>query len=61
MLNYIEGKSIIHKLNSTVKLIFLIAISVYIFTVKDYFTLNIVLLVSIAMLLLSRIKIINYI
>ncbi len=61
MLNYIEGKSIIHKLNSTVKLIFLIAISVYIFTVKDYFTLNIVLLVSIAMLLLSRIKLINYI
>lgn len=61
MLNYIEGKSIIHKLNSTVKLIFLIAISVYIFTVKDYFTLNIVLIVSIVMLLLSRIKLINYI
>lgn len=61
MLNYIEGKSIIHKLNSTVKLIFLIAISVYIFTVKDYFTLNIVLIISIAMLVLSRIKLINYI
>ena len=61
MLNYIEGKSIIHKLNSTVKLIFLIAISVYIFTVKDYFTLNIVLIISIVMLLLSRIKLINYI
>lgn len=61
MLNYIEGKSIIHKLNSTVKLIFLIAISVYIFTVKDYFTLNIVLIISIVMLLISRIKLINYI
>ncbi len=61
MLNYIEGKSIIHKLNSTVKLIFLIAISVYIFTVKDYVTLNIVLIISIVMLLLSRIKLINYI
>lgn len=61
MLNYIEGKSIIHKLNSTVKLIFLIAISVYIFTVKDYFTLNTVLIISIAMLVLSRIKLINYI
>ncbi|MCI8353311.1 MAG: energy-coupling factor transporter transmembrane protein EcfT [Clostridia bacterium] len=61
MLNYIEGKSIIHKLNSTVKLIFLIAISVYIFTIKDYFTLNIVLIISIAMLVLSRIKLINYI
>lgn len=61
MLNYIEGKSIIHKLNSTVKLIFLIAISVYIFTVKDYFTLNIVLIISIAILVLSRIKLINYI
>ena len=61
MLNYIEGKSIIHKLNSTVKLIFLIAISVYIFTVKDYFTLNIVLIISIVMLFLSRIKLINYI
>ena len=61
MLNYIEGKSIIHKLNSTVKLIFLIAISIYIFTVKDYFTLNIVLIISIAILVLSRIKLINYI
>lgn len=61
MLNYIEGKSIIHKLNSTVKLIFLIAISVYIFTVKDYFTLNIVLIISIAMLVLSRIKLTYYI
>lgn len=61
MLNYVEGKSIIHKLNSTVKLILLIVISVYIFTVRDYLTLNIVLGVSIIILLLSRIKIIYYI
>lgn len=61
MLNYIDGKSIVHKTNSTIKLILLIAVSIYIFTVKDYFTLNIVLTTSIILLLLSRIKIVNYI
>lgn len=61
MLNYIDGKSIVHKMNSTIKLILLIAVSIYIFTVKDYFTLNIVLAISIILLLLSGIKIINYI
>lgn len=61
MLNYIEQKSIIHKVNSTVKLIFLIAISIYIFTIKDYFILNIILIISILMLFLSRIKLISYI
>ncbi len=61
MLNYIEGNSIIHRVNSTVKLILLIIISVYIFTVRDYFTLNVVLGISIFILLLSKIRLINYI
>lgn len=61
MLNYIDGKSIIHKTSSTIKLILLIAISIYIFSVKDYFTLNIVLVLAVILLLLSRIKLINYI
>lgn len=60
MLNYIDGKSIIHKTNSTIKLILLIAVSIYIFTVKDYFVLNIIFATTIILLLLSRIKFVHY-
>ncbi len=60
MLNYVDGKSIIHKTNSTIKLVLLIAISIYIFTVKDYFVLNIIFIAIIILLFLSRIKLINY-
>lgn len=60
MLNYIDGKSIIHKTNSTVKLILLIVVSIYIFTVKDYFVLNIIFGIVVILLLLSRIKFIHY-
>lgn len=60
-MNYIEGNSIIHRTNSTVKLILLIFVSIYIFTIRDYFILNIVLGIAVFILLLSRIKIINYI
>lgn len=61
MINYIEKKSIIHNTNSTIKLILIIIISIYIFTVKNYFTLNIIFGISIVLLLMSKIKIINYI
>ena len=60
MLNYVEGKSIIHKINSTVKLIFLILVSIYIFTLKDYMSLNIVFILSIIILILSRVKLKYY-
>lgn len=61
MLNYVEGKSIIHKTNSTIKLIFLILVSIYIFTLKDYRSLNIVFIISLVILLLSRVHIKYYI
>lgn len=61
MLNYIDNNSIIHKLNSTIKLILLIVISIYIFTIHDYFKLNIIFIISIILLLLTKIKLIYYI
>lgn len=61
MLNYIEGNSIIHKMNSTIKFLLLIAISIGIFMIKDYKTLNIVFIISFLLLLLTKIKPINYI
>lgn len=60
MLNYIDGKSIIHKTNSTVKLILLIIISIYIFTVRNYIILNVIFGIVIILLLLSRIKFVHY-
>lgn len=61
MLNYVDGKSIIHKVNSTIKLILLISTSIYIFTIKNYMTLNIIFITAIILLLMSRIKLIYYI
>ena len=60
MLNYVEGKSIIHKTNSTLKLIILILVSIYIFTLKDYISINIVFISSILILLLSKVPIKYY-
>lgn len=60
MLNYVDGKSIIHKVSGTVKLLLLIILSIYIFTIKDYYTLNIILIISIILFLLSRVGIKNY-
>lgn len=60
MLRYVEKKSIIHKTNSTIKLIILILLSIYIFTIKDYYTLNIVCGISLLILLLSKVPIKYY-
>ena len=61
MLNYIYKDSIIHKTNSTIKLLILIVVSIYIFTVKNYYTLNIILGISIIVLILSKIPLKYYI
>lgn len=61
MLKYIDTKSIIHSINSTVKLITLILLSIYIFTLKDYIALNIIFIISAVLLILSRINIKHYI
>lgn len=61
MLNYVERNSIIHKTNSTIKLLILIIVSIYIFTVKEYYILNIILGTFILVILLSKIPIKYYI
>lgn len=61
MFNYVYGKSIIHKVNGTIKLILLIAISIYIFTVKNYQTLNIIAIITFVLLILSKVSIKHYI
>ncbi|MBO5479323.1 MAG: energy-coupling factor transporter transmembrane protein EcfT [Clostridia bacterium] len=60
MLKYVEGNSIIHKMNSTIKLLLLIIISIGIFMIKEYKILHIVLGISLILLLLTKIKPIYY-
>lgn len=61
MFNYVYGKSIIHKTCGTIKLILLIVLSIYIFTVRDYKTLVIISIITLALLIISKVNFKYYI
>lgn len=61
MLKYIETDSILHKLNSTIKLLLIIGVSIYIFTIKDYRILHIVFGISLMLLFLTKISVMDYV
>jgi len=60
MLRYIHTNSIIHKLNSTVKLVVLIALSIFIFTIKNYYILHVITIIGLILLILTKIQIKYY-
>lgn len=61
MLKYIHTNSIIHKLNSTIKLMVLIILSIFIFTIKNHYILHSITIVGFILLILTKIQFKYYI
>ena len=60
MLRYINKNSIIHKLNSTIKVLILILLSVVIFTLKSYLYLSLIMVIEMCFVILTKIHIKYY-
>ena len=60
MTRYVEKKSIVHKINSTIKLLVLIVLSIVIFTIESYLYLSIIMGIVLVLIILSKIHIRYY-
>ena len=61
MLRYIETNSWIHQLNSTIKLLALLVISIGLFMIKNEIVLHIVLLITLLFFIMTKIPLLEYI